>query len=86
MQDLRNHSVLLTRMDEAFCDYSREAEKLSVLLGESRDPTSWSLYHNLLKQQTAEVVAYEKYRKIKDELFRLIDPPGAQHRPASSVN
>jgi hypothetical protein len=73
-------------MDTAFSDYSHEAEKLSVLLAEPRDPSSWSLYHNLIKQRTAEVVAYEKYRNIKDELFRLFEPPPVADRPKSSVN
>jgi hypothetical protein len=86
MQDLGNRKALLTRMDDAFSDYSREAEKLSVLLAEPTDPSSWTSYHNLLKQRTVEVVAYEKYRNIKDELFKIIDPPPPQNRPGSSVN
>ena len=81
-----NRRILLTRMDIAFSDYSREAEKLSVLLAEPRHPSSWSSYHDLLRQRTAEVVAYEKYRNIKDELFKLIDLPIAPDRPKSSVN
>jgi len=40
----------------------------------------------LLKQRTAETVAYEKYRSIKDQLFGLINPPAAPDRPESSVN
>ena len=67
--------MLRARMDDAFCVYSREAEKLSALLADLRDPSSWTLYHDLLKQRTSEVVAYEKYRNIKDELFTLIHPP-----------
>jgi hypothetical protein len=86
MEPSANLKILLTRMDEAFSDYSHEAEKLSVLLAETRDPSSWTSYHELLKQRTAEVVAYEKYRNIKDELFRLIDPPTPQDRAQSSVN
>jgi len=78
MKDLGNCDMLRTRMDDAFCVYSREAEKLSALLGGSRDPSSWTLYHDLLKQRTVEVVAYEKYRNIKDELFTLIKPPPAE--------
>jgi hypothetical protein len=62
-------------MDDAFSDYSRESEKLSLLLADSRYASSWTSYHELLKQRTAEVAAYEKYRKIKDELFTLISPP-----------
>jgi hypothetical protein len=74
MEDLDARQKL-TRMDMAFTDYSQEAEKLSVLLAETRDPSSWTLYHNLLKQRTAEVVAFEKYRDIRDDLFASIHPP-----------
>jgi hypothetical protein len=81
-----NHELLLARMNKAFSDYFHEAEKLSVLLSEPRDLSSWSSYHDLLKQRTAEVVAYESYRRIKDELFTLIDPPPPQDRPQSNVN
>lgn len=86
MQDLGNRTLLLKRMDRAFSDYSQEAEKLSVLLAEPIDPSSWTSYHSLLKQRTAEVIAYEKYRNLKDELFTLIGPPGPLDRPESSVN
>jgi len=75
IEDLDDRKVLVTRMDNAFSDYSHEAEKLSVLLAEPSDRFSWTSYHDLLKQRTAEVVAYEKYRNIKDELFTLINPP-----------
>jgi hypothetical protein len=78
--------MLLKRMDEAFSDYSHRAELLSVFLTESRDPSSWTSYHELLKLRTAEIVAYEKYSKIKDQLFSLIGPPVPQDRPKSSVN
>jgi len=77
--------ILLTRMDQAFSDYSHKAEQLSVLLGETRDPSSWTSYHELLKQRSTEMVAYDKYRKLKDELFSLIPPPQIQDRPESSV-
>jgi hypothetical protein len=73
-----NRRILLERMDKAFGDYCNEAEKLSVLLAAPRDPHSWTLYHELLKQRTAEVVAYERYCKIKDELFNLINPPKSE--------
>ncbi|MFY9530022.1 MAG: hypothetical protein WBC04_02385 [Candidatus Acidiferrales bacterium] len=86
MEQLGNRKMLLTRMDQAFSDYSHEAEQLSVLLAETRDAFSWTSYHTLLKQRTAEVVAYEKYRNIKDELFTLINPPAVPDRPESSVN
>lgn len=86
MQELADRKALLMRMDDAFSVYSREAEKLIVLLAEPRDPSSWTLYHDLFRQRTAEVVAYEKYRKIKDELFTLIHPPPPQDRPGSSIN
>jgi hypothetical protein len=86
MENRSNHKILLTRMDDAFSDYSHEAEKLSVLLGEPRDLFSWTGYHNLLRQRNAEVIAYEKYRHIKDELFTLINPPPAVDRPESNIN
>ena len=86
VEELGNRKVSVTRMDNAFSDYSHQAEKLSVLLAEPRDRFSWTSYHDLLKQRTAEVVAYEKYRDIKDELFTLINPPTVPDRPESSVN
>jgi hypothetical protein len=82
----QGRDYLLARMDEAFGRYSLEAEKLSVLLAEPRDPASWTSYHDLLRQRTAEVVAYEKYSKIKDELFMLIPQPALQNRPESTIN
>lgn len=78
--------LLLARMDRAFSDYSHEAEKLSVLLAEPSDVSSWSRYHDLLKQRTKEVAAYETYRGLKDQLFTLIGPPLPLDRPESSVN
>jgi hypothetical protein len=86
MEHSGNLRILLNRMDDAFSDYSHEAEKLSVLLGAPRDSFSWSGYHELLKQRDAEAAAYEKYRRIKDELFSLIHPPAAPDRRESSVN
>jgi len=44
---------LLERMDKAFGVFSLEAEKLSVLLAATRDPSSWTSYHELLRQKTA---------------------------------
>src|ERR1700690_2090236 len=64
--------ILLTRMDTAFCEYSGESEKLSVLLSEHKDMPGWTSYHELLRQRTAEVVAHEQYRRIQDELFKRI--------------
>jgi hypothetical protein len=86
MQELGNRRTLLASMDKAFSDYSYEAEKLSVLLAEPEDPSSWSLYHNLLKQRIVEIAAYEAYRRIKDQVFTLINPPTPHDRPESSVN
>jgi hypothetical protein len=48
MRDLGNRRILLARMDMAFSDYSQEADKLSILLAEPADPSSWSFYHSLL--------------------------------------
>lgn len=42
MQDPSARRILLARMDRAFSDYSHEAEKLSVLLAEPADPSSWT--------------------------------------------
>lgn len=81
-----NRRILLARMDKAFSDYSHEAEKLSVLLAATTDSSSWTSYHDLLKQRTAEVVAYERYCRLKDELFTHIQPPSAQERRESSVS
>lgn len=78
LQVTGDREVLLERMDQAFGLFFQEAEKLSVLLLAKRDPTSWTSYHDLLKQRTAEAVAYERYQKIQHELFRLIDPPAPQ--------
>lgn len=86
MKELGHREVLLMRMNNAFSDYSHEAEKLSVLLAEPRDPLSWTSYHDLLKQRTAEVVAYEIYRNIKDELCARINPPAVPDGPDSSIN
>jgi hypothetical protein len=81
-----NRRILLARMDKAFGIYSQEAEKLSVLLAATTDPSSWTSYHEILKQRTAEAVAYEQYSKLKDELFTHIQPPGVQQRRESSVS
>ena len=75
MGNFASRDMLRTRMDDAFSDYSRESEKLSLLLADPKYSSSWTSYHDLLKQRTAELAAYEKYRKIKDELFSLITPP-----------
>ena len=76
--------ILLTRMDSAFAEYSRESEQLSVLLSKCKNLPGWSSYHELLRQRTAEVVAHEQYRRIRDELFKRITPPNADEGPDSS--
>lgn len=86
IQYSENRRILLARMDKAFGIYSQEAEKLSVLLAAATDPHSWTSYHELLKQRTAEAVAYEQYCGLKDELFTHIQPPEAQQRRESSVS
>ena len=73
--------ILLTRMDTAFCEYSLESEKLSVLLSQQKDHPGWTSYQELLRQRTAEVVAHEQYRRIQDELFKRIVPPNADETP-----
>jgi hypothetical protein len=84
MQDTASR-ILLDRMDEAFREYSLQAERLSALLAKPMGESSWTLYHDLQRQRTAETVAYEKYRKLQDELFEHITPPAVPHRPESSV-
>jgi len=85
MQYPDSRKTLLERMDKAFSLFSQEADKLSVLLAATPDPYSWTLYHDLIRQKTVELVAYERYRKIQEELFTLIDPPKPELRRESSV-
>jgi len=78
--------ILLTRMDTAFSEYSRESEQLSVLLSKSKSLPGWTSYHELLRQRTAEVVAHEQYRRIQDELFKRIVPPSVDENPDTKFN
>jgi hypothetical protein len=78
--------ILLTRMDTAFSEYSRESEQLSVLLSKSKSLPGWTSYHELLRQRTAEVVAHEQYRRIQDELFKRIVPPSEDEKPDTKFN
>ena len=57
MQDTASR-ILLDRMDQAFVDYSQQAERLSSLLAKPMGASSWTLYHDLQKQRTAETTAY----------------------------
>lgn len=84
MQDTASR-ILLDRMDQAFVDYSQQAERLSALLAKPMGASSWTLYHDLQKQRTAEATAYERYRKIQEELFTRI-APAVPHRPESNVS
>ena len=86
MRNLDNRRLLLDRMDSAFRYLCEESEKLSVLLTQNGDPASWTFYKELVRQRTMEIVAYEKYRKIQDELFTLIPEPRDAIRPESSVS
>lgn len=86
MQFPGGREALLARMDKAFGLYSQEADKLSVMLGKTSGPSSWTSYHELLRQRTAELVAYEQYRQIRDELFGLINAPSPEPRRESSVS
>ena len=83
MQDTASR-ILLDRMDQAFVDYSQQAERLSSLLARPMGASSWMLYHDLQKQRTAETTAYERYRKLQEELFARI-APAVPHRPESNV-
>ena len=51
MQFTDNRVVLLERMDKARDLFFQEVEKLSVLLAAKRDPSSWTSYHDLLRQR-----------------------------------
>ena len=42
--------ILLTRMDTAFSEYSRESEQLSVRLSKGKGLPSWTSYNDLLKR------------------------------------
>lgn len=86
MEQKVKYQATLAEMDDAFSAYFHEAEKLSVLLGVRADPCSWTSYHDLQKQQTAEIVAYERYRMLRAEVLALIPPPVAPYRPKSSVD
>ena len=83
MQDTGSR-ILLDRMDQAFVDYSQQAERLSSLLARPMGASSWTLYHDLQRQRTAETVAYERYRRLQEELFARI-APAVPDRPESSV-
>ena len=83
MQDTGS-KILLDRMDQAFVDYSQQAERLSALLAKPMGASSWTLYHDLQKQRTAETVAYERYHELQEELFARI-APAVPDRPESSV-
>ncbi len=78
--------ILLTRMDTAFSEYARESEQLSVLLSKSKSLPGWTLYNELLRQRTVEVVAHEQYRRIQDELFKRIVPPSVDEKPDTKFN
>ncbi|HKV47491.1 MAG TPA: hypothetical protein VJN69_05325 [Candidatus Acidoferrales bacterium] len=86
MEQNGNYKAMVAKMDDAFGAYFREAEKLSILLGVRADPCSWTSYHDLQKQQTAETVSYERYRVIREQVLALIPPPVLPHRPESSVD
>lgn len=81
MDDLVIQKTLLAKMDGAFSEYCHQAEKLSDLLAKPRDHSSWTLYHDLLRQRILETVAYEKYRNVKDDLFALIKSPPEPDTP-----
>ncbi len=83
MQDTASR-ILLDRMDQAFVDYSQQAERLSALLAKPLGTSSWTLYHDLQKQRTVETIAYERYRKLQEELFARI-APAVPDRPQSSI-
>ncbi len=86
MQYQDNQNVLLERMDKAFGRFYQEAEKLSSLLATKRDPSSWTSYHDLIRQKNMELYAYEHYRQTQERLFSLIGPPKSDMRPESSVS
>ncbi len=86
MEELDNRKILMTRMDDAFGDYSHEAEKLSVLLAERRDRFTWVLPNPKNKKEqehNASEVQREwaTYREVHiPSRMRGVDPATVHER------
>jgi hypothetical protein len=63
---------LVSDLSEAFTVFSNEALSLSILLAHSKAPVSPESYHELQKQCTAEVQAFEEYLNRKEEIFSYL--------------
>ena len=63
---------LVSDLSEAFTMFSNEAVSLSTLLAHSEAPVSSESYHELQKQCTAEVQAFEEYLNRKEEILSYL--------------
>ena len=63
---------LVSDLSEAFTMFSNEAVSVSALLAHSKAPVSRESYHELQKQCTAEVQAFEEYLNRKEEIFSYL--------------
>ena len=70
MEYSKNRTILLARMDKAFGQYSFEAEKLSVLLGETRDPSSWTSITTCLSNESRRSLLTSNTEKFKMSYLR----------------
>jgi hypothetical protein len=63
---------LVSDLSEAFSTFSKEAGKLSVLLGGSEAAVSPESYNELRRQSVAEVQAFEEYLNQKEEILAYL--------------
>jgi hypothetical protein len=68
---------------EAFRAFSDEARKLRVLVEQLLIPMSSEAYDALLNQLGVEGHAYEKYLKLREELFAYLKASSQQSRKTS---
>ena len=69
---------------EAFHAFSDEARKLRVLVEQLSIPISSEAYDALLNQRAAEGHAYEKYLKLREELFAYLEASSPPSRKMSA--
>src|SRR6202049_1804463 len=65
-------SELVSDLSEAFTVFLNEAVSLSALLVNSKASVSPESYHELQKQCTAEVQAFEEYLNRKEEILAYL--------------
>jgi len=70
---------------EAFHAFSDEARKLRVLVEQLSNPMPSEAYDALLNQRAAEGHAYEKYLKLRAELFAYLKASSQQSRKISAL-